>query len=78
MMEASVLKCRFHHRYEHENRKIKDSRLHGVDKHFTVETMFSILDTQLKQFKISTTDNLLFKREVHDRVEEKASCPFIP
>ena len=32
--------------------KIKDSRLHGVDKHFTVETMFSILDTQLKQFKI--------------------------
>ena len=39
-----------------------------------VETMFSSLDTQLKQFKISTTDNLLFKREVHDRVEEKASC----
>ena len=63
---------------EYEFLFVNDGCLHGVDKHFTVETMFSILDTQLKQFKISTTDNLLFKREVHDRVEEKASCPFIP
>ena len=54
-----------------EIKKIKNGCLHGIYQHLTVKAMPRVLNTELQQVEIAATYNLLFRRQVHDRIEKK-------
>ena len=59
-----------------EVEEVKNGRLHGINQHFTIETMFRILNSQFQYLEITMAYYLLFGRQVHDRIEKECQRAF--